>query len=91
MPVSGGTHPEILERGLSPAQERVPFLIPDEFELGVQLEGVALGEVVDLNRMVDDQLDRLQRVDFLGIAAEPDHAVAHRGEIDHCGHSSEIL
>jgi hypothetical protein len=41
--------------------------------------------------MVDHQFHRLQRVDAIGIAAERDHRIAHRCEIDHAGHAGEIL
>ena len=41
--------------------------------------------------MIDDELDRLQRVDLVRIAAEPDDAVAHRREIDDRGHAGEVL
>ena len=41
--------------------------------------------------MVDDEIDRHQRVDLVGIAAERDHGVAHRGEVDDRRHAGEIL
>ncbi len=82
MPVSGGTTRKLSERVLSPAKERVAFLVARELELGVQLERVGLAEVVDLHRVIDDELHRLQRVDAVGIAAEARDGVAHGREID---------
>ena len=41
--------------------------------------------------MIDDEVDRHERIDLLRIAAELGHRVAHRGEIDHRGHAGEIL
>ena len=41
--------------------------------------------------MVDHQVDGVQRVDLLRIAAELDHRVAHRGKVDHGGNAGEIL
>jgi hypothetical protein len=41
--------------------------------------------------MVDHEVDRDQRVDFLCLAAEVLHRVAHRGKIDHRRHAGEIL
>ena len=41
--------------------------------------------------MVDDQLDRDQRVDLRRVAAEPGQRVAHGGEVDHAGHAGEVL
>ena len=91
MPVSGGTTREVVERLLAPAQERVALLVARELERGVQIGGVALDVVIDLDRVIDDELDRLQRIDLARVAAEPDDAVAHRGEIDDRGHAGEIL
>ena len=82
---------EVVERVLAPAEEGVALLVARELELRVQLEGIGLGEVIDLHRMVDDELDRLQRVDAVGIAAEPGDAVAHGREIDHRRNAGEIL
>ena len=55
---------EVVERVLAPAEERVALPVARELELGVQLGGVALDEVIDLHRVIDDELDRLQRVDL---------------------------
>ena len=41
--------------------------------------------------MVDDQLDRLERVDLLRVAPHPLHGVAHRGEVDDRGDAGEVL
>ena len=41
--------------------------------------------------MVDDQVDRDQRIDLLRVAAELLHRVAHRGEVDDGGDAGEIL
>ena len=87
----GRNDAKIVERVLAPAQERVALLVARELEIGVQLEGVGLAEVVDLHRVIDDELDRLQRVDAVGVAAEAHDAVAHRREIDHAGHAGEVL
>ena len=82
---------EVAERALAPAQERVAFAIARELELGIQRKGVGAPEVVHLHRVVDDELDRLQRVDAIGIAAEADDRVAHRREVDHAGDAGEVL
>ena len=47
--------------------------------------------LVDLHRVIDDEVDRLQRVDPLRIAAERRDRVAHRGEVDHGRHAGEVL
>ena len=82
---------EVVERVLPPAQERVALLVPRELEGGIEVGRVPLGVMIDLNRMVDDELDRLQRIDLARVPAEPDDAVAHRREIDDRGHAGEVL
>jgi len=41
--------------------------------------------------VVDDEIDRHQRIDLLGVAAERLHRIAHRRQIDHRGDAGEIL
>ena len=82
---------KIVERVLTPAEEGVPLSIPRELELRVQLERVGAAEVVDLDGVIDHQLDGLQRVDPVRVAAETHDAVAHRGEIDHGRDAREVL
>jgi hypothetical protein len=82
---------EVVERVLAPPQKRVALLVARELELRVELKGVRLAEVVDLHGMVDDELDRLQRVHAIGVAAEAHDTVAHRGQVDHRRHTGEVL
>ena len=82
---------EIAERLLAPFQEFVALLVALIFELDIAGEGHRRAEFVDDDRMVDDEVDRHQRVDLLRIAAERGHGVAHRGEIDHRRNAGEIL
>ena len=84
-------HAKIAESVLPPAKEPVALLVARELELGIQLKRVCLSEIVHLHRVVDHQLDRLQRIDLAGVASQPDDAVAHRGEIDHTRHTGEVL
>jgi len=41
--------------------------------------------------VVDDEIDRLQRIDQASVAAESRQRITHGGEIDDCGNSGEIL
>ncbi len=82
---------EITERRLPPAEKAVAFAVPLVFELDIAGEGARVAEVVDDDGMVDDEVDRHQRVDAVRIAAEPLHGVAHRREVDHCRHAGEVL
>ena len=82
---------EVAERGLAPAQERIPLAVTLDLELDVAGEREPRGELVDLHRMVDHELGRDQRIDPSGVAAELRDRIAHRGEVDHRGHAGEVL
>ena len=90
-PGVGRNHLEVVERRLAPAQERVALLVALELELGVALEREPLGEHVHLDRVVDHELHRHQRIDLGGVPAEVLHRVAHRGQVDDRGHTREVL
>ena len=88
---AGRHHLEVPERLLAPAQERVALAIALELDRGVAGERVMGAEPIDLQRMVDDELHRRERVDLRGVAAEGTHRVAHGGQIDHRGDAREVL
>ena len=52
---------------------------------------MSVAECIDHHGMIDHQIDRRERIDALGIAAQIDHRLTHRGEIDHGRHPGEIL
>src|SRR5690606_27522662 len=56
-------HTEVVERALPPAQEGVTLAVALDLHGDVVMEGVVLAEVVDHDRVVDDQVHRRQRVD----------------------------
>ena len=82
---------EVLERLLPPAQKAIPFLVATVLHVGVVLEGQLRAEVVHLHRMIDDQLDGLERVDPLRVAAHPLHGVAHGSQVHDGGDAGKIL
>jgi len=84
-------HLEVAERALPPLEKEVALLVALELQLRVDLQRVGRAERVDLNRVVDDELHRLQWVDFLRIAAKLLHCVAHRREVDDGGNAGEVL
>ena len=90
-PRARGDDPEVGERALPPAEERVALAVALELELGVARDGEPRRVLVDLHRVVDDELGRQQRVDPLRVAAELAHRVAHRGEVDDRGDAGEVL
>ena len=91
MPVPGGTTRKLWKADCAPAEEPVTLAIALIFELDVLGEGARIAELVDDDRVVDDEVDRDQRIDPFGIAAERPHGIAHRGEVDHRRHAGEIL
>ena len=59
----GGDYGQVVEAGLSPAEEGVTLFVALEFEQGVYVEGVGGAEFVDLDGVVDYQFYRLERID----------------------------
>jgi hypothetical protein len=88
---AGRYYLEIVEGLLAPLQERVAFPVALEFDLRVEIERIRGAVVVDLDRVVDDQFSRRQRVDVFGGTAELDDGITHGGEIDHGGYAGEVL
>ena len=82
---------EIVERLAAPFEEFVALAVALIFELDILLEGARGAELVDHHAMVDDQVNRDQRIDLLRVAAELTHRVAHRREVDHRGNAGEVL
>jgi hypothetical protein len=82
---------EAVEGRRAPAEERVALLVALELELRVPRECADAAERVDLDRVVDDELDGLERVDALRVAAHPLHRVAHRREVDDRRDAGEVL
>ena len=88
---AGRHHGEIRERLLAPFQEFVAFLVLLVFLDHVLGERLVVAEEVHDHAVVDDEIDRHQRIDLFRIAAERLHGVAHRREIDHRRHAGEVL
>ena len=88
---AGGDGGEVVEGGLAPLEEGVALAVALELERGVGVVGVGGAELVDLDGVVDDELGGLEGVDFVGVAAEGAHGVAHGGEVDDGGNAGEVL
>ena len=82
---------EIAERRLAPAQERIPLAIALELDGRVALERIGRAVMIDLYRVVDDQLSGRERIDALRVAAKFADGLAHRGQIDYTGYAGEVL
>jgi hypothetical protein len=88
---AGGHHAEIVEGGRAPAQELVALHIALVFAVHVLVERLGGAEVVDHDRVVDDQIHRVQRIDAGRIGAERRHGVAHGGQVHHRRNAGEVL
>jgi len=82
---------EVLKGSLAPPQKLVPLPIPREFQFHIGVQRIDATKAVDLDRVVDDQIDRNQRIDPLGVAAQPLHGAAHRRQIHHRGDPRKVL
>ena len=82
---------EVLECLLPPAEEGVALGVALELDGDVLLQRPVGAEVVDLNGVIDDQIDRHQRVDLSRVSPQPLHRRAHRREIDDARHAGEVL
>ena len=82
---------EVGERLLRPAEERVALAVALVLAVDVDQERGIGAELVDLHAVVDDEVDRDERVDPPRVAAHLGHRVAHRGEVDDARHAGEVL
>jgi len=82
---------ESLERLLTPLKKLVALAIALELHIQVQFQRARRTEEIDLNRVIDNQIDRYERLDDLRIASEALHGAAHRREIDNERNSGEVL
>ena len=62
-PHAGRHHPEALERLLRPAEQRVALAVALVLAGDIAFVGLAVAEGIHLHRMVDDEVDRNERVD----------------------------
>ncbi len=62
-----------------------------ELDFGVARERALDAEDVDLDRMVDHEIDRDERIDFRRVAAEALHRRAQRRQVHDRGDAGEIL
>ena len=83
--------PEVLEGPLGELEKLITLLVSAKFQRHILLVGSRRSKVIDLDRMVDDQVAWYHRVDALGVAAHCGHRIAHRGQIDHARHPGKVL
>ena len=88
---AGGHDLEGVEGLHAPFHELVALFVSLELELHVEVERVLGAVVVDLHRVVDDEVDRHEGLDHLGVFAHLRGHAAHRGEVAEQRHAGEVL
>ncbi len=87
----GRHHLEVAERGLSPAQEHVALGIALELDFIVVPQRIGRPVFIDLDRVVDHQLGRRERIHALGIPAEACDRLSHSRQVDDARHAGKVL
>ena len=82
---------EGLEGLLPPFEELVAFSIADEFHFEIESEGLGTPEVIHLDRMVDDKIDRNEGLDHGGIFPCSGDGITHGREVDQKRYPRKIL
>ena len=57
---AGGDDAEVVERRLAPFQEGIALHVAFIFAVDIHLEGARVAKFVDHDRVVDDQIDRVE-------------------------------
>src|SRR5436305_9527630 len=82
---------ECFERLLPPLKKLVTLAVALELHVQIELQRARRTEEIDLHGVIDNQIDRHERLDDLRVAPEPLHSAAHRREVDNQRNSSEVL
>src|SRR5262249_1950111 len=82
---------ESLERLLTPFEKLITLPVALELHIQIEFQRTRRTEEIDLHRVIDNQINRHERLDDLRVAAEPLHSAAHRREIDNERNSGEVL
>ena len=84
-------HAESIERLHAPLQELITRVVALELHLHVLAKRVAGGREINLHRVIDDEIDRHQRLNHARIFVQSHDRRSHGREIDKQGHSGKIL
>ena len=69
MPMPGGTRPKVLKACWPHFKKFVTLAVAFEFHVHVQAQGRGGAGEIDLHRVIDDEIDRHERLDDFRIAA----------------------
>ena len=84
-------HAESLEGLLPPLEKLIALAVALEFHIEIEAQGVGAAEKVHLHGVIDDQVDRNQRLDHGGILPRRSDRIAHGGQVDQQRHAGKIL
>ena len=90
----GWDDPEIIKRLLPPFQEAITLAVPFKFKVAVDGEGFPGSERVDLDRVVDNQIARDQRIHqrcSVRVSRHTDNGITHGGQVNNRGDTGEVL
>ena len=88
---TGRHYAKVIESGLPPAQELIALTIALHLNLHILAIGRIDSKLVDHDRVIDDQIHRVGRVDERRILASSGYGIAHRRQIHYSGHAGEVL
>src|SRR5690606_21484104 len=87
----GRHHAEVLEGRLAPAKDLVALVVAVELDLGVAEQRQGAVVLVDLDRMIDDEVDGHLGVDKRRVTAHALHGTAQGCQVDHGWDAREVL
>ena len=90
-PYSGRDDTEAAEGLSAPFQKPVSLFVAFELHLGVSLICRFAARKIDLDRVIDDKIDRHKRLDDRDVLTHSKHSRAHRRKIYQKRHAGEIL
>src|SRR5687767_4002694 len=90
-PGHGRHNAEVAEGFLPPFQKFIPFAVAMEFHFSISCERVCGREKINLDRMVNDQVHRHQRIDLPWVTTKARNCCTHCGQVHYCGYSGKIL
>ena len=82
---------QVAERRLRPAQQLVALAVAVVFALDVEGERAGRAEPIDLDRVIDHEVGRHERIDPRRVATEVGHRVAHDRQVHHRRDAGEVL
>ena len=89
--VAGWNNSEVVECFLAPLKESKALLVTIEFDFFVLLFCVSISSDVDLHRMVNNEVNLTERIDFVRVTSKILHSGPHCSKIYNSRHSGEIL